>query len=168
MLEVQAPKPLKKLKDSKAIFLGGSIDMGKAIDWQKQIRESFKDVNVTFYNPRRDDFDPTLEQSKDNPPFREQVEWELDALDKSDIIVFFFDPKGKAPVTMMELGIYSQNPDKKVVVCCEQGFWRKGNVDIVCERYGVEQVDTLKELIAKVGELIADKSTWAKQVSKEL
>jgi len=33
----------------------------------------------------------------------------------------------------------------KVVV--EEDFWRKGNIDIVCERYAVEQFKTLEELI---------------------
>ena len=29
-----------------------------------------------------------------------------------------------------------------------EGFWRKGNVDIVCERYGAVMTSTLEEMIA--------------------
>lgn len=38
----------------------------------------------------------------------------------------------------------------KVIVCCPDGFWRKGNVDIVCDRYGVDQVPTLTALAKAV------------------
>jgi len=41
-----------------------------------------------------------------------------------------------------------------MIVCCPEDFWRKGNVDIVCERYGVDQVDTLDELIEFAKEYI--------------
>jgi hypothetical protein len=37
-----------------------------------------------------------------------------------------------------------------VVVCCSAGFWKKGNIDIVCKRYGHTQVDTIKELIESI------------------
>lgn len=168
MIEVQAPKPLTKEKNSKAIFLAGSIDMGKAIDWQKQIKEYCKDENVTFFNPRRDDFDPELKQDINNPPFREQVEWELNALDASDIIVFFFDPKGKAPITLMELGIHTNSKDKKLIVCCEDGFWRKGNVDIVCKRYNIETVESLDKLCERVKELVNSKKSWKKDIEKTI
>ena len=34
----------------------------------------------------------------------------------------------------------------KMMVCCPEGFWRKGNVDIICERYGITQFDSLNEI----------------------
>jgi hypothetical protein len=34
-----------------------------------------------------------------------------------------------------------------MIVCCPEGFWRKGNVDIVCSRYNVQQVQNIEELI---------------------
>lgn len=166
MLEIQAPHPLKKLKNSKTIFLAGSIDMGKAIDWQKYIKNHFKDENVTFFNPRRDDFDPTLEQNINNPPFKEQVDWELNALEKADIIVFYFDPKGKAPITLMELGLFAKESNKKLLVCCEDGFWRKGNVDIVCDRFNIEMAKDLDNLCQKLKNYIKDShnSSWVKDI----
>nr|WP_317891998.1 hypothetical protein [uncultured Sphingomonas sp.] len=30
------------------------------------------------------------------------------------------------------------------------GFWRKGNVDITAERYGIRQVDSMEALTAEV------------------
>ena len=58
-----------------SIFLAGSIEMGKAIDWQTKIQDIMKDENVTIFNPRRDDWDSSWEQKMENEKFREQVEW---------------------------------------------------------------------------------------------
>jgi len=49
------------------------------------------------------------------------------------------------PLSLLEFGLYAQSKKMKVIV--EEGFWRKGNIDIVCERYAVEQFKTLDELI---------------------
>jgi hypothetical protein len=29
-------------------------------------------------------------------------------------------------------------------VCCEEGFWRKGNVEVVCNRYGVRLYESFR------------------------
>lgn len=160
MLEVKAPAPLKKLKDSKTVFMAGSIDMGTAVDWQKELRNAFeKDKRVTFWNPRRDDWDSTWEQDASFAPFKEQVLWELKALNKADIIVFYFDPKGKAPITLLELGLFAgsgigNNEAKPLIVCCPDGYYKKGNVDITCDYYGVPIVDSLEELIKGLDALL--------------
>jgi len=131
------------------IFLAGSINMGAASDWQKQIIEALSDCNVTIYNPRRHDWDPTWEQSIYNGNFVEQVQWELDHLDKADYLVFVFDKDGPSPITLMELGRHAhESPDyKDIFVCCPEGFWRKGNVDILCARHGIPVYETVEELI---------------------
>jgi len=33
------------------------------------------------------------------------------------------------------------------MVCCPEGFWRKGNVDIVCQRFGIRQFLKLEDVI---------------------
>ena len=143
MIQFKAPekrnhKPMIKL------FLAGSIDQGKAIEWQKEIVEYLKDTEVAIYNPRRDDWNPNLVQSIDNPGFKEQVTWELESLEASDIILFVFDPKGQAPITLLELGLFV-NKGKTVLVVCPEGYWRKGNVDIVCERYKVPMLPSVEK-----------------------
>jgi hypothetical protein len=32
-------------------------------------------------------------------------------------------------------------------VVCPEGFWRKGNVDVVCHKFGITQVDTIDECV---------------------
>lgn len=69
----------------------------------------------------------------------------MNGLEKVDMIAFYFSPNTKSPISLLELGLFSKK--KNVVVCCPKGFWRKGNVDIVCEKYNITQVDNLEELI---------------------
>jgi hypothetical protein len=125
-----------------SVFLAGSIEMGVCDDWQSDLIAKFPD-GVTFLNPRRDDWDSSWEQSINNPKFKEQVTWELDNLAYADIIFLYFDPKTKSPISMLELGLFGDTG--KMIVCCPEGFWRKGNVDVVCERLDIivhEYLDT--------------------------
>jgi hypothetical protein len=140
----QIQPPHSTYNATNTVFLAGSIEMGKAIDWQNQIMEKCKDLDVTFLNPRRDDWDSSWEQKITNPNFREQVEWELSALEDSDKIVFFFDPNTTSPITLLELGLFSGSI---ICVCCPNGYYRKGNVDIVCDRYNIPMVETIDGLI---------------------
>lgn len=119
--------------------------MGRATDWQTTVTQALAAYDVLLFNPRRDDWDSSWVQSKDTAVFREQVEWELTALEQADLIAFYFDPTTQAPISLLELGLFGRT--SQTVVCCPTGFWRKGNVDIVCERYGIPQADTLPDLI---------------------
>lgn len=134
------------------IFLAGSIEMNTAEDWQSYVIEKLKYENITFLNPRRADWDNTISQSEDDPRFVEQVEWELNMLENSDIIAMFLQPGTISPISLLELGLHA--PEGKMIVCCPDGFHRKGNVTIVCRRFGVEMVDTLDQLIGKIKELV--------------
>ena len=71
------------------IFLAGSIEMGAAEDWQTKTQERFKDFPITLLNPRRDDWDSSWTQEQKNPQFNYQVNWEMDSLDKADIIFIY-------------------------------------------------------------------------------
>jgi hypothetical protein len=130
------------------VFLAGSIEMGTAEPWQERLVNEFKDTDIRFLNPRRDDWDASWVQEASNPQFSQQVNWELDALDYSDLIVFYFDPNTKSPITLMELGLHASSG--KVIVCCPDGFWRKGNVEIVCQRHNVTLVNSFDELVNAV------------------
>lgn len=132
----------------KRIFLAGSIEMGRAEDWQSRIIEAVKDTNRVIFNPRREQWDPTWEQSIDNPKFKEQVEWELDALEESDMIIMNLVPDTMSPISLLEFGLFARSG--KLVVYCPDGFWRKGNVDIVCQKYNVPQVEKFEELITLI------------------
>ncbi|KAF2341138.1 nicotinate phosphoribosyltransferase [Flavobacterium tistrianum] len=140
----KAPEEIPLQIDLKTIFLAGSIEMDKAVDWQKKCEELLQDQFVVF-NPRRNEWDSSWSQTIENIHFKEQVDWELDALEKADIIIMYFADNTMSPISLLEFGLYAQSNKMKVVV--EENFWRKGNIDIVCERYSVQQFKTLEELI---------------------
>lgn len=156
MIEIKAPADYSAHKDKPSVFLAGSIEMGVAEDWQAKVAAGLVHLDALLLNPRRSAWDSSWKQSIDNPIFREQVEWELDALDAADIIVMYFVPETKSPITLLELGIHAAAAPEKMIVCCPEGFWRKGNVDIVCKRYGVRSVETLDELIDAAAQKITD------------
>ena len=142
---IYAPNPIPENADTDyTLFLAGSIEMGTAEEWQTRISLYLADKNVLIFNPRRQDWDSSWEQKIENDKFREQVEWELNALEEVDKILIYFDPETKSPISLLELGLHAKSG--KVVVCCPEGFWRKGNVDIVCKKYGILQIKRLNEI----------------------
>lgn len=125
----------------RTIFLAGSIEMGTAEDWQKRVTKKLEasDLVINYplniFNPRRDDWNPDLKQEKNDPTFYQQVTWELDHLDMSTVIAMYFASDTLSPISLLELGLYAQTG--KLVVLCPNNFWRNGNVDILCSRYGI-------------------------------
>lgn len=125
--------PEEFIPDGKySIFLAGSIEMGRADDWQSQVCEDFKEFDINILNPRRKDWDSSWIQTIDNPHFREQVAWELKNLELADLILMYLQPNTLSPISMLEFGLYAKSG--KMILCCPDGFWRKGNIDIVCGR----------------------------------
>ncbi|NEO86478.1 MAG: hypothetical protein F6J87_19790 [Spirulina sp. SIO3F2] len=148
MQVIKPPTPLPHSFDAPSVFLAGSIAMGQAVDWQAQVARSLQGEDLILLNPRRDDWDATWEQRSRNPVFRAQVEWELAAQAQATLIMMYFAPQTQAPITLLELGLFAASG--KLIVCCPEGFWRQGNVEIVCQRYGVPMVASLAELVVAV------------------
>lgn len=143
---IKPPAPLDIDARTPSLFLAGSIEMGLAAPWQAAVEAAFADAELTILNPRRDDWNPAWEQRADNPPFRAQVEWELEAQERATLIAMYFAPETRAPITLLELGLFARSG--RLIVGCPDGFWRKGNVDVVCARYGVPTAPDLPALIA--------------------
>lgn len=144
-IEVQAPNEVVLDTEYVNVFLAGSIEMGVAEKWQEKVIAALSDKPIRFLNPRREDWDSSWKQDIDNDNFVEQVIWELTSLEMAQIVIMYFDPNTKSPISLLELGLHAK--EQKLVVLCPEGFWRKGNVDVVCEYYSIKQVDTFDELI---------------------
>ena len=170
MAQIEVIKPDNKTKfsteNSIKIFLAGSIEMGKAIDWQDDITNrinefSFTTGNITIYNPRRDSWDSNWEQSEINPEFRYQVNWELNKLEESDIIFLNFVEDTMSPISLLELGHFASSG--KIIACAPKKFYRRGNVEVVCSRFSVPLFDDYEyafaSLISRI-ELIMNKSSF--------
>ncbi len=153
MLVIKAPNDIddRTIRPS-TLFLAGSIAMGTVEDWQAETENKFSDYSddeLVIFNPRREDFDANIKQSIDEPVLNEQVNWELDALEEADYVLMYFHPETKAPITMLELGLHADNI-VKLIVCCPDGFYRQGNIEIVCKRYNIPFFKDLNGAIAKV------------------
>jgi hypothetical protein len=131
-----------------SVFLAGSIEMGQGEDWQALVEQAFRDLDVIVLNPRRDAWDAGWEQSITHALFREQVEWELAGLEQATLVAMYFAPTTKAPITLLELGLRAAAGN--VIVCCPDGYWRKGNVEIIRQRFGLPLVEKLDAMIETV------------------
>lgn len=143
----KAPEKVTVPDDGVSVFLAGSIEMGKAEDWQTKITNDLLNTfsNIYITNPRRDDWDSSWEQKIENKQFNEQVTWELTNIENSTAVIVYFDEKTQSPITLAELGIIAGKFPEKAIVLCPEKFFRKGNVDIICKRYNIDQIKSIDE-----------------------
>jgi hypothetical protein len=137
------PAPLPHLVN---VFLAGSIEMGVAENWQTRVGNALNAMEGVgqIFNPRRDDWDSSWTQHISDPQFNTQVNWEVDHIEASHIVFVYFDPTTKSPITLLELGYLlgrqqtyqglEAHRKPEIIVSCPDGFWRQGNVEIMCER----------------------------------
>lgn len=131
-----------------SVFLAGTIEMGKAIQWQRHMLHFLQDLPIAVYNPRRGSWNKASTDEELTRNFHTQVVWEKVNLARASVICFFFDHPTKSPVTMMELGEWAAS--NKVVVCCNSKFWKAKNVHIQCAYHGIPCVETFEELVPLV------------------
>ena len=149
-MQIIKPNTNKQVIESNtSIFLAGSIEMGSAENWQGKIEDILNNHiigrEITILNPRRDDWDSSWKQEQTNVQFNNQVNWEMNMLNNSTIIFMYLSPETKSPISLMELGLHAQS--RKMIVCCPNGFWRKGNVDIICTRYNIPLFNDFSEAV---------------------
>ena len=149
--------PLMLAEGESSVFLAGSIEMGTAEPWQATVEKALADLPVVILNPRREEWDSTWEQSISNSMFRQQVEWELEGLERATMIAMYFDPATRAPVTLLELGLTARSG--RLVVCCPPGYWRRGNIEVVCAKYEVPLVADLMQLVQAIRERLSASAT---------
>lgn len=145
-------KPVQNIaerdRSNKSVFLAGTIDMGNSEDWQENLSIFFNNNGWDVFNPRRENWDSSWEQKFENPQFYQQVTWELNALEQSDLIIMYFAPTSKSPISLLELGLFARSGKIKVV--CPDGFYRKGNVEIVCNMYNIPIYNDLNSVLNKI------------------
>lgn len=130
------------------LFLAGSIEQGTAENWQDRVCNTPNAIHPEFniINPRRDEWDSTWEQSYDNIHFRDQVIWEQNALKMADMVLFYFDPNSKSPITLLEFGQCIEM-NKKMLVVCSPDFWRYGNIEVMCHLNQIPLYHSLDEIL---------------------
>lgn len=73
-------------------------------------------------------------------------------MDAATVVVVYFDERSKAPVSLLELGLVARSG--RAVVGCQRGFWKRGNVQAVCQRLGVPLEEDMDGLVKRVVERI--------------
>ncbi|KAF2844613.1 hypothetical protein T440DRAFT_473246, partial [Plenodomus tracheiphilus IPT5] len=132
------------------VFTAGSIEMGAAVNWQRLMVTQLSHLPITVCNPRKGKWDQSITQQATDKFFKQQVDWELDALEQADVICFFFDTETKTPVSLFELGLWSASD--KVVVCCGEKYWKAGNVQLT-----IKCVEKFEQLVPLVEEMLIEK-----------
>jgi hypothetical protein len=145
--------PVKPEVKRTSIILYGGIQPEPA--WQTSLATSLSDLPIDILDPRRDDWDSTWKEDISFPKFKEQVEWEIDHAKIADVIVFYFPPGALTPVALLELGLHARTG--KAIVCCPEGFYKRGNVQIVCMKYGIDLLDSLDDLKERVRTRLLEK-----------
>ena len=129
----------------KSVFLAGTTTTVDNIDWRERLSASLFDHPITIFNPNRPDWDSTWREDITFEPYREQVLWELDKQVKADLVVVYFHPATVAPISLLEFGLSAHVPGK-VIAIAPDGYSKRGNVQIVCQKFGIEFLDNIDKL----------------------
>jgi hypothetical protein len=148
MRVIKPPHALAFDQAAPTLFAAGSIEMGDARDWQSDLATALADVPGVLLNPRRDGWDKSWRQDIADDNFRAQVEWELDGQERAGVIAMWFEPDTRSPMTLLELGLWARSG--KLCVGCPEGYWRRGNIQVVCNRYSVTLTDDWSIFVAHV------------------
>ncbi|KPM43288.1 hypothetical protein AK830_g3273 [Neonectria ditissima] len=127
-----------------SIFLAGTTSATSEPDWRATLIASLAGLDMTIYNPKRDDWDATWTEDFSDPRWAEQIQWELDMQDAADVIVVFFHGVTAAPIALAELGMSAGTG--RTVACALDGYCKRGYVEAVCRKYGAPFVRTEEDL----------------------
>ncbi|TGO65756.1 hypothetical protein BCON_0001g00720 [Botryotinia convoluta] len=125
---------------------------------------------VTIIDPYNPAWDSTWREDPSDERFVTQVNFELEGLELADIVVVGLigaDVRagkiGAGGAALVELGTVLKGKGRKVVVCVEKGFWKEGYVKVLCERFGVQCLDSLSMVETIVG---AGVDSWESEMSQ--
>lgn len=120
--------PVKYYTGKLSIFLAGGIT--NCPDWQKEMVELLRDLDIVIYNPRRKNFpidDPDASYA--------QIKWEFEFLDRADMILFWFSSGSLNPIVLFEYGKWLMNTRNKevyknIIVGIDPEYARRQDVEL--------------------------------------
>lgn len=148
---ITAPEPFYDWNGG--MFLAGTIDNGNSIDWQEHLINTLNEndnfvngyIHETIINPRRKNWNASIEQSINNPELFQQMSWEKEGLTRANKILFNFLSSSKSPITLLELGLWANSG--KCLVICPKEFWRAGNVEFICNEYKIPIYRSMEQFL---------------------
>lgn len=132
-----------RTENQQHICFGRTVRFLLNLKQEENIPESSLPGRYLLYNPRQEHWDASRPGEMDY-----QVNWELEHLEKADLIIMNILPGSKSPITLLELGLFARSG--KLLVVCTPEFYRYDNVRITCDRYGVPVYSTLEEMFAAI------------------
>jgi hypothetical protein len=142
-----------EIKHLSSVFLSGSITKG-GTDWRKSVTQELSGAPIVILNPYRKDWDKTWKEERGCEPYWTQVRWELDHMESASILAVFFAAGTDAPITLLELGL-SATTNGKAIVCCPDGYSKKGNVQAVCEKYDIRLTENIQDFVTAIKDRLA-------------
>jgi len=140
VVEIRPDKKGTYYPDDFKVFLAGTIDNGDSEDWQEKLihmmDDELKNRFLIAFNPRRKNWDANA----GSDAVEKQIKWEEDRLDESDLIVMVIKEGSKSPISLLELGLYG--PSGRMIVFCNDKFYRYTNVKMTCEKYLIPLVNS--------------------------
>jgi hypothetical protein len=113
---IEAPNLRPQLTN---VFLGGGIT--GCPDWQSEVVELLHDVPGILLNPRRSgDFSESMAD--------EQITWEYHALRTAETVFFWFPKETMCPITLFELGVFTQRKNVRLIVGTHPEYVRRFDV----------------------------------------
>lgn len=135
-----------KKNENVFLFLGGPIQ--GAENWQNKVCDDLSDINnLVITNPRRENYDGFN--------LDEQINWETEYLNKSDILMFWI-PKEKEVIegrvygqtTRFEIGEWVAKCHKKIIIGIDDSFPMKKYIKKRLEKdYGIDVKDTYIQVL---------------------
>jgi hypothetical protein len=146
---IEAPEPIFVNTVGLSLFLAGGIT--GCPPWQDVAKSKLLSSEVsigTIYNPRRENF-----PISDSNAAREQIEWEFKALNRADMILFWFHKEQIQPIALFELGRWS-GTKKKLFVGADPEYSRRQDVEIQLELarpdvYVYQSLENLLDAVSK-------------------
>ncbi|TDZ71613.1 hypothetical protein CTRI78_v001873 [Colletotrichum trifolii] len=141
LLPLDKPQPTDANASSRSVFLAGTTSKE---DWRKHLIESIAHFPVVVFNPFRPDWDSSWKEDISDARFKDQVEWELEMQETATFIVVYFEPGTEAHISLLELGLCARSG--KAIVACPEGYKKRGNVQVVCAKFGIPLLGSYEEL----------------------
>lgn len=127
------------------VYLGGV----SSPDWIETFKSQI-DKDISVFSPYIEDYENLNEFQLSN-----QIAKELIFMERSDIIVFYFNEGHKGISSLLELGD-CVGRGKMVIVCLDGVNGSKKQIKKYCDFRGVIVADTIEDLVLTVEEYIAE------------
>lgn len=118
---IEAPNPYP---DNADLFLGGGIT--NCPNWQTDVVKMLEGTDLVVLNPRRS-------AAFTGDIADEQIRWEYEALRSVKTVMFWFPKETLCPITLFELGVFSQRKDTRLIVGTHPDYARRFDVQVQME-----------------------------------